>query len=90
MVLASIDDPLASLDTPLVSQHTEIETARSGGKSRKRKKKHKRKKKNDDFLTVVPQNCSNEYLEYIVCNRGGSKPFTRIRVLVTLELRENG
>lgn len=41
-----------------------FKTAKSGGKSRKRKKKHKRKKKNDDFLTVVPQTCSDEYLEY--------------------------
>ena len=55
----------------------------------KRKKKMKRNV-DADILSLVPSQCQEESLEYRVHCIGGQKPFTKVRVLCDLDLRDKG
>ena len=86
----SIDTKLsASVDTLRVSEQPETEKSKSGVRNKNRKKKKKRNA-DADSLSVVPLQCQEGSLQYRVRCRGGSKPFTKVRVLCDPELREKG
>uniref|UniRef100_A0A0D3CDK5 Uncharacterized protein n=1 Tax=Brassica oleracea var. oleracea TaxID=109376 RepID=A0A0D3CDK5_BRAOL len=86
----SIDTkPSASVDTLRLSEQPETEKSKSEGRTKNRKKKKKRNV-DADFLPLVPLQCQEGSLEYRVRCRGGSEPFTKVRVLCDPELREKG
>ena len=72
-----------------ISEKPETEKSKSGGRTRNRKKKKKRNV-DADTLSLVPLQCQEGSLEYRVRCRGGSEPFTKVRVLCDPELREKG
>ncbi|KAF3565114.1 hypothetical protein DY000_02016146 [Brassica cretica] len=76
----SIDTkPSASVDTFRLSEQPETEKSKSGGRNKNRKKKKKRNA-DADSLSVVPLQCQEGSLQYRVRCRGGSKPFTKVKV----------
>ena len=86
----SIDmKPSASVDTLRISEQPETEKSKSGRRTKNRKKK-KKKNVDADTLSLIPLQCQEGSLEYRVRCRGGSEPFTKVRVLCDPELREKG
>ena len=72
-----------------LSEQPETEKSKFGGRTKNKKKKKKRNV-HADFLLLVPLQCQQGSLEYRVRCRGGSEPFTKVRVLCDPELREKG
>ncbi|CAN8242680.1 unnamed protein product [Cochlearia groenlandica] len=46
--------------------------------------------KKDSRMFLVPQRCDGDSIEYKVKTRGTSRPFSKVRVILSQELKEKG
>ena len=50
----------------------------------------KKRVKGDPMMTLIPRLCNEKSIEYEVKCNGTSKPFSKVRVILTHELKEKG
>ncbi|KAG5384225.1 hypothetical protein IGI04_035695 [Brassica rapa subsp. trilocularis] len=60
------------------------------GNSRVKQKVQKKRVKGDPTVTLIPLKCDENSIEYEVKCKGTSKPFSKVRAILTHELKEKG
>ncbi|KAG5385101.1 hypothetical protein IGI04_036571 [Brassica rapa subsp. trilocularis] len=60
------------------------------GNSRVKQKVQKKRVKGDPTMTLIPLKCDENSIEYEVKCKGTSKPFSKVRAILTHELKEKG
>ncbi|KAG5378154.1 hypothetical protein IGI04_025996 [Brassica rapa subsp. trilocularis] len=60
------------------------------GNSRVKQKVQKKRVKGDPTMTLIPLKCDGNSIEYEVKCKGTSKPFSKVRAIITHELKEKG
>ncbi|WZZ34651.1 hypothetical protein YC2023_018052 [Brassica napus] len=60
------------------------------GNSRVKQKVQKKRVKGDPTMTLIPLKCDGNSIEYEVKCKGTSKPFSKVRAILTHELKEKG
>ncbi|KAG5400583.1 hypothetical protein IGI04_015190 [Brassica rapa subsp. trilocularis] len=60
------------------------------GNSRVKQKVQKKRDKGNPTMTLIPLKCDENSIEYEVRCKGTSKPFSKVRVILTHELKEKG
>ncbi|KAG5415359.1 hypothetical protein IGI04_002926 [Brassica rapa subsp. trilocularis] len=60
------------------------------GNSRVKQKVQKKRIKGDPTMTLIPLKCDENSIEYEVKCKGTSKPFSKVRAILTHELKEKG
>ncbi|XP_056867063.1 uncharacterized protein LOC130512774 [Raphanus sativus] len=68
--------------------HTDTHTL--SGNAKVKEKVHKKRVKGDPTMTLTPHWCDEKSIEYEVKCKGTSKPFSKVRVILTDELKEKG
>ncbi|KAF2570514.1 hypothetical protein F2Q70_00001536 [Brassica cretica] len=68
--------------------HTD--TKKLSGNARVKEKVQKKMVKGDPMMTLIPRKYDEKSIEYEVKCKGTSKPFSKVRVILTHELREKG
>ena len=68
--------------------HTE--TKKLSGNARVNEKVQKKRVKGGPTMTLIPLLCDEKSIEYEVKCKGTSKPFSKVRVILTDELKEKG
>ncbi|XP_048603078.1 uncharacterized protein LOC106358564 [Brassica napus] len=68
--------------------HTD--TKKLSGNAKVNEKVHKKRVKDDPMMTLIRQLCDEKSIEYEVKCKGTSKPFSKVRVIHTHELKEKG
>lgn len=68
--------------------HTD--TKKLSGNARVKEKVQKKRVKGDPTMTLTPHWCDEKSIEYEVKCKDTSKPFSKVRVILTDELKEKG
>ncbi|KAF2614044.1 hypothetical protein F2Q70_00011633 [Brassica cretica] len=68
--------------------HTD--TKELSGNGNVKEKFEKKRVKGDPTMTLIPQKCDEKSIEYEVKYKGTSKPFSKVRAILTHELKEKG
>ena len=55
-----------------------------------KEKVQKKRVKGDPMMTLIPRKCDEKSIKYEVKCKGTSKSFSKVRVILTHELREKG
>ncbi|KAF3512707.1 hypothetical protein F2Q69_00004366 [Brassica cretica] len=67
-----------------------IDTKKLSGNVKLNEKVQKKRVKGDPMTTLIPRLCDEKSVEYEVKCKGTSKPFSKVRVILTHELQEKG
>ena len=68
--------------------HTD--TKKLSGNAKVNEKVQKKRVKGDPMMTLIPRLCDEKSIEYEVKCKGTSKPFSKVRVILTHDLKEKG
>ena len=68
--------------------HTD--TKKLSGNAKVNEKVQKKSVNGDPMMTLIPRLCNEKSIEYEVKGKGTSKPFSKVRVILTHELKEKG
>ena len=68
--------------------HTD--TKKLSGNAKANEKVQKKRIKGDPMMTLIPRLCDEKSIEYEVKCKDTSKPFSKVRVILTHELQEKG
>ncbi|XP_013617458.1 PREDICTED: uncharacterized protein LOC106323970 [Brassica oleracea var. oleracea] len=71
-------------------EHPSTDPTKFRGNSRVKQKVQKKRVKGDPMMTLIPRLCDEKSIEYEVKCKGTSKPFSKVRVMLTYELKEKG
>ena len=66
------------------------DTKKLSGNARVKEKVQKKRVNGDPTMTLIPHMCDEKSIEYEVKCKGTSKPFSKVKVILTRELKEKG